>query len=151
MTPTATDNDQIYKTSVILWASLLFSQIIFLGVLFFSKPEVFKFDFSAPFLGEHPVLPVIFLFLAVTNLGISFFIKSQTVKKAVDEQNPRLLQTGTILACAFCESVSIMGLILALAFDYPYFFIWFALGIVGIFLHFPKRENYMAASFKKPL
>lgn len=149
MTPTVNDTEQIYKTSVILWASLLFSQIIFLGVLFFSKPEVFNFDFSTSPFDGNAILPIIFLFLAVTNLGISFFIKSQTVKKAVAEQNPRLLQTGTILACAFCESVSIMGLILALAFSYPYFFVWFALGIIGIFLHFPRRENFAAANYKK--
>jgi F0F1-type ATP synthase membrane subunit c/vacuolar-type H+-ATPase subunit K len=143
--------EQLHRTSVVLWFSLLSAQILFLVVVFVTKKELFNFDTTKPVLGDEPVVPIIFAMLALMNLGLSFFMKSQSAKRAVDEQNPRLLQTGTIIACAFCESISIMGLILAFAFHYHYFFLWFALGIFGILLHFPKRSDFLAADFKKSL
>lgn len=141
--------EQLHRTSVVLWFSLLSAQILFLVVVFVTKRELFDFDSSKPFLGDEPVVPIIFAMLALINLGLSFFMKSQSAKRAIDERNPRLLQTGTIIACAFCESISIMGLILAFAFHYQYFFLWFALGVFGILLHFPKRGDFLAADFKK--
>jgi hypothetical protein len=37
---------------------------------------------------------------------------------------------------------------MAFAFSYQYFFLWFALGILGMILHFPKRDNLIAAAYK---
>lgn len=144
-----TNAEQLHRTSVVLWFSLLSAQILFLVVIFFTKKELFNFDFTQPILSDEPIVPIIFAFLAFMNLGLSFFLKAQSTKRAVDEKNPSLIQTGTIIACAFCESISIMGLVLALAFNYQYFFLWFALGVFGILLHFPKRSDFHAASFKK--
>lgn len=141
--------EQLHRTSVVLWFSLLSAQILFLVVVFVTKKELFNFHFSQPILSDEPIIPVTFAFLAFLNLALSFYLKSQSVKRAVDERNPRLLQTGTIIACAFCESISIMGLILAFAFSYQYFFVWFALGVFGILLHFPKRSDFQTAGFKK--
>lgn len=141
--------EQLHRTSVVLWFSLLSAQILFLVVVFVTKKDLFNFDSAKPFLSDEPVVPIIFAMLALMNLGLSFFMKSQSAKRAASERNPRLLQTGTIIACAFCESISIMGLILAFAFNYQYFFLWFALGVLGILLHFPKRNDFLAAGFKK--
>jgi hypothetical protein len=47
-----------------------------------------------------------------------------------------------------CEAATLFGLVTAFVEDYLYFFIFFALGIVGILLHFPKRDDLMAAGFK---
>lgn len=141
--------EQLHRTSVVLWFSLLAAQILFLVVVFVTKKELFNLDFTKPILSDEPVIPIIFGMLAMMNLGLSFFLKSQSAERATEEQNPRLLQTGTVIACAFCESISIMGLVLAFAFNYQLFFLWFALGILGIILHFPKRENFIAASRKK--
>lgn len=138
------------RITKIVWVVFLVSQISFLTALFLAKPELFNHDSAAPVLGENPVVPIIFAFLAFVNLAFSFLVKSLAVKKAIDEQNLKLLQSGTILGLAFCESVSIMGLILAFAFNYQYFFLWFALGILGILLHFPRRDNFLAANCRKP-
>jgi uncharacterized YccA/Bax inhibitor family protein len=133
----------------IVWVVFLVSQISFLTALFLAKPELFKFDSGKSFLGDAPLIPIIFALLAITNLALSFFLKSQAFKKAIEEQSPKLVQTGTILGLAFCEAVSIMGLILAFAFNYQYFFLWFALGIFVMLLHFPRRAVLLAASYKK--
>ena len=143
------DAEQLHRTSVVLWFSLLSAQILFLVVVFVTKRELFNFDAAQPILSDEPVVPVIFAMLALMNLALSFFLKSQSVKRAHDERNPRHLQSGTIIACAFCESISIMGLVLAFAFNYQYFFAWFALGVFGILLHFPRKNDFLAAGFKK--
>ena len=129
------------RITKIIWVIFLVSQISFLTVLFLVKKEVFHFDSSRSLLGGEPVIPVIFAFFAVSNFLVSFYIKSLSFKRAIDENNPKLFQTGTILALAFCESIGIMGLILAMLFHYPYFFLWFGLAIFGILLHYPKNQT----------
>ncbi len=143
------NNEHLYRTSLILWSAFLMAQSAFVFILYFNKPELFKFDFSKPFLGETFVVVAIFSLMAIFNLFISLFLKIQAVQRAIEEQQPKLLQQGLIMGCAFCESISILGLVLAFAFNYQYFFGWFALGTLGMFLHFPKRRNFYDASFKK--
>lgn len=144
-----TSAESAYKTLMLLWFALLISQVMFLVVLYFAKPEIFRFDFAKPILGENAPLILIFAALAVANFGLSFVMKNRAYRQAVEEQKVHYVQTGLILACALCEAISLLGLLLAFAFSYQYFFIWFALGIIGILLHFPRRDDVIAASYKK--
>lgn len=139
---------QNYKTLLVIWFALLASQALFLVVVFFSKPEAFRFDFSKPLLGENPAIVLAFVVLAIINFTLSFAMKKRSFEQAVEKQEPSYVQTGLVLACAFCESISLLGLVLAFAFSYQYFFLWFALGITGIILHFPRRDDLIAASYK---
>ncbi len=138
-----------YRTSMVLWSAFLIAQSTFFLILYTTKPELFKFDFSQPFLGANFVVVAIFGLIAIMNLFISLFLRFQAVQNAIDEQQPKLLQTGLIVGCAFCESISILGLVLGVAFNYPYFFAWFFLGTIGMLFHFPKRQNFRDASFKQ--
>ena len=78
----------------IIWVVFLVSQVSFLTALFLAKPELFKFDSGKSFLGETPFVPLIFAFLALTNLILSFFLKSQAFKKAVEEQKSETRSDG---------------------------------------------------------
>ena len=138
-----------YKTLVIIWFALLMSQVMFLVVIFIAKPEVFKFDFTKPLLGENAPIVIVLAVLAVANFGLSFVMKKRSYQQAIAEQKIQYVQTGLILACALCEVISLLGIVLAFAFAYQYFFAWSALGIFGIILHFPKRDTVIAASYKK--
>lgn len=137
-----------HQTTFILWAALLMSQFIFLLIVFLVKPELFSFDFTKPLLGDNAVIIGIFALLAVSAVAVSFFLRKQNVEKAIAEQKVAHIQTGLIIACALCEASSLLGLMLAFAFDYQYFFLWIALGILGMLLHFPKRSDIVAASYK---
>lgn len=141
--------EQHYRTLAILWFALFVSQFLFLIVIFFAKPEVYRFDFSRPLLSENAPFIAAFALLAITNFALSFFLRRKYLNQAVTEQKPALVQTAMILGCALCESISLFGMILAFAFSHQYFFVWFALGIFGTILHFPRRENLIAASYKK--
>ena len=142
--------EQQYRTLALIWFVLLFSQTMFLLVIYLSKPEIFRFDFSKLILGgENSIFVAAFAILAITNIAISFVMKRRCFEQAIEKQDTQYVRMGLIIACAFCESISLLGMVLAFAFSYQYFFLWFALGITGIILHFPKRDSLIAASYKK--
>lgn len=136
-----------YQTMFIVWSALLMSNFLFLGLVFFVKPELFVFDSGLlPF--DDAVVIGIFALLAVSAVAASIFLRKQNVEKGIAEQKVEHLQTGMILGCALCEVSSMLGLMLAFAFDYQYFFLWIAFGILGIFLHLPKRSDIIAANYR---
>ncbi len=144
-----TNVEQQYRISTIIWLALLVSQIMLLVVIFFAKPEVFRFDLSKSPLGENPLITIMFAFLAISNLALSFILSRKYLNQAIGEQKIALVQTAMIIGCALCEAISLFGVLMAFAFSYQYFFLWFALGIFGIILHFPKRDTLIAASYKR--
>lgn len=138
-----------YKTLIVLWFALLVSQMLFLVVLFFAKPEVYRFDFAKPLLGENPLLVVALAVLGISTFLVSFVLKKKFIAQAVNEQNIAHVQTAMIVACALCEATTLFGLVLAFAASYQFFFAWFALGITGTILHFPKRADVHAAAYRR--
>jgi len=143
------DIDQTYRTMVIIWLVLLLSQFALIGVAFsFIGPEAMA-NAETGFLGANPPIVIGALVLAFTNLALSFFMRRRSLEQAVAEQNVKHVQTGLVIACALCESISLMGMVLIIVFAYPFFYLWFALGILGIFLHFPRRKYLLDASFSQ--
>ena len=141
--------EQQYRMLAIIWFALLVSQLMFLVVLFFAKREIYRFDFSKPPLGENPMMTIIFAALGLSMFLMSFVLRKKFLGQAINEQKTELVQTALVVGCALCEAVTLFGLVLAFAFNYQFFFLWFALGIIGIILHFPKRDNLIAASYKR--
>lgn len=137
-----------YKNLLIIWAALLFSQILFVGMIWFIKPELFKFDFSQPILGDNAIVVGLLAMLSVSDLAISFILRKKTLERSVAEQSIPLVQTAMIIGCALCEAISLFGVMLAFAFNYQYFFLFSILGVIGILLHFPRRSDVHAASYK---
>lgn len=138
-----------YQTLVIIWGALLMSQVLFLVMLFVVKNELFQFRFDQPITGQSGAMVLGFAVVALTCVGFSFAFKKRFFERAVEEQKPELVQTGLIIAIALCEASSLIGLCLAFAFDYQYFFAWFILGIGGILAHFPNQSNLLAAGYKR--
>lgn len=145
-----------YKTMLVIWAGLLLSQLMFVLLVFLTRGDLFRLDLSQSLLGPsgRPTgtnAAVIggFAVAAVTAVAFSFAFRRRLNERAVAEQNTAHVQSGLIIALALCEASSLFGLTLAFAFDYQYFFAWIALGIIGILLHFPKRNDLHAAAYKK--
>lgn len=141
-----TDIDQKHRTLAILWLILLFSQLLFVVVIYSAKGEIFSTDLSQPLLGENPPIIIGAAFLALTNFAVSFIMRKKAIERGIAEQKPEYVQTALILGSAFCEAISIIGLILAIAFNYQYFYLWLIVGFLGIFLHFPRRKHLYDAS-----
>jgi hypothetical protein len=67
------------------------------------------------------------------------------MRRAIRDKDAGCVQTGLVLGCALSEVPSILGLILAFAFDHPYFYLWIIVGTLGVLLHFPRKQNLDAA------
>src|SRR5688572_21669353 len=117
-----------YQTMFIVWVSLLISQLLFLLLAYIIKPELLSLDLAQPLFGDNAIVASVFALLAVTAVAASFFLRKQHVERAIAEQKVEYVQTGMILGCSLCEVSSLLGLLLAFAFDYQYFFLWIALG-----------------------
>jgi hypothetical protein len=138
-----------YETLVVIWAGLLVSQALFLVLIYFVKPQLLTFDSSGPLLGEHPIVTVLFAAAAIAVFILSFVLRDQHIRRSVIDQDAGCVQTALVLGCALSELSSLLGLVLAFVFDYQYFFLWIALGIIGVLCHFPRRDTLAAASYKK--
>jgi ABC-type Na+ efflux pump permease subunit len=147
MQNSTSDIDMKFRTMMIIWLVLFLSQLMFLGVLVTIRGDLFQNIRDGQLLGDNAPIVLVFALLALTNLILSFVIRARSNEQAIADQKPAYVQTGLIIACAFCESISILGFLLAVAFSYPYFYFWFALGIIGIVLHFPRRKHLLDASF----
>jgi hypothetical protein len=142
------DPSGAHQTLIIIWFSLLLSQFLFLLITYFIRPELLVIDPSRPLLGQNGIIVVVLAAASLTVLAISFLMRKKYLDQAVAEQNFGLVQTAMIIGCALCESISLFGLLLAFAFNYPYFWLFSALGIFGTILHFPRKGNIEAATYR---
>jgi hypothetical protein len=138
-----------YQTLLVLWAAILMSQLLLILVLFFTKKELFEFQFEQSVAGQSGTMILGFSVAAVTCVGFSFAFKRRFLERAIEQREPKLVQTGLIIAIALCEASSLIGMSLAFAFDYQYFFAWFILGIAATLLHFPRQSDLLAAGYKR--
>ena len=118
---------------------------MFLLVVYLLKPELFTFDFSQPYFGKHPIVIILFAAAAIAVFVLSFMLRNQHMRRAVIDKDASCVQTGLVLGCALSEISSLLGVVLAFVFDYHYFFLWIALGMIGVLFHFPRKNNLLAA------
>lgn len=143
-----TDPEQAYKVFMTVWMALLVSQFLFAGVAFLVKPALLRFDFTQPLLGENAVVIGVLALVSISVLAASFVLRGKFTSQGIDQQKVELVQTGLIVGCSLCEAVSLIGLFLAAAFTYQYFFLFSFLGIAGTALHLPKRDDVHSATFR---
>jgi len=136
-----------YQNLVVIWFALLMSQVIFFVVASFIKPGLARFDASTPFLTVKPAIILAFSVSAIVFFGLGLILNRQHNTRAIRDRDATCMQTGLTIGCALSEIPSILGLILALAFDYPYYYLWIALGAFGVLLHFPRKGNLDAANY----
>lgn len=135
-----TDLRQFHLVLLLIWTLLFMSQFLFFAAIYFNKPELFQPADDPSLFGDSPVVVALFAFLALIDLGIAGFVHRKGISEAIANKDPKALQTSLIVGCALCEAVSILGMFLAIAFSYHYFYLWFILGAIGIIKQFPRRS-----------
>ncbi|HVF31101.1 MAG TPA: hypothetical protein VNA22_09025, partial [Pyrinomonadaceae bacterium] len=110
-------------------------------------PHLWTIDPTRSPITDQPLITLVFAPIALVFFILSFVLSRQHMRRAVEDQDAGCVQTGLILGCALSEVPSLLGVVLAFAFEHPYFYFWIALGIIGILLHFPRKGNLDAASF----
>jgi hypothetical protein len=138
-----------YQTLVVMWLALLSSQAIFFAIVWFARPNIFSAEARGSFLSNLPLVTVVFAAIAILFFVLSFVLSRQYMRRAVRDHDSGCVQTGLLLGCMLSEISSILGLVLAFVFNHPYFYFWLALGTLGIFLHFPRKGNLDAATYKQ--
>ncbi len=137
-----------YQTLVVIWFALLFSQLLFLVLIYFTKPELFDLSTAGPFLSDQPLIIIAFAAAGAAFFALSQILSGQHMRRAVQDQDQTCVQTGLVLGCALSEVTTLLGVVLAFAFDYRYFFLWIGLGALGVLLNFPRKSSLDAASYK---
>ncbi len=142
-TPQATRNIDInksYNTLSIIWAVFIVAVSNFFLITLLvprtaseSDNQVFAFALAA---------------VAFPLVAFSFVLKRKLLARAVTEQRPQLVMSAYIVALAMCEAACVTGLLVYFTSDVPYYFLWFIAGALAIFLHRPRREDFLAASYK---
>jgi hypothetical protein len=138
------DLKQRYQTMLTLWFGLLASVGMYFVLLIF-RPPVAN-ESGTP----NSSLPIIlFTANAMVMVLLSFVVKAKLLAQSVEKRDVLLVQKAMIIACAMCDVSAILGVVARLAFNTGREAVWLLLlGAAGIALHFPRRSQLEAASFK---
>jgi hypothetical protein len=133
--------DSQYRMMWILWSAFMSTIVIYFFL------SVVLPGHEGP---ENGLLTI--LFSATSSLLVvgSFAVKKRFLSRSVEAQQVRLVNTGFILAAAFCEAAALLGLLDLLVARDRYYFVLIALAFVGLLLHFPRRSYLEAASYRQP-
>jgi len=134
------DINKRYQTMVILWFALLMSVAMYFVVSQLAPPAI------AP---PNSILTFTLTAMGTFLVGISFVVKQKLLRRSVDEQDLSLVQKALVIACAICEAAALLGLVERFAVSGRDYLLLFVIAAAGIALHFPRRSQLEAASYKK--
>jgi F0F1-type ATP synthase membrane subunit c/vacuolar-type H+-ATPase subunit K len=134
------------RTMRILWVVFLITVGLFVLVTYFARPSA---ETVAEVRQANPAVLLALAALGLSSVVASFIFKAGFYRRAAEQQQPAVLQTGFILALVLCEAAVLMGLVGLFVTWNDYAYGLFALGFVGELLHFPRREPVMSAYFKQ--
>ena len=126
-----------------IWIAMLMSIGFYYAFTFFAKrPENVE---------PNSTLFLVLVAIAVSTTLISFPIKNKLISQAIEQQHVPLVQQSYIVAWALSEIPALLGLLDFFLTGNRYFYVLFLIAVFAQFLHFPKREHVINASFKKPM
>ncbi|HET9710979.1 MAG TPA: hypothetical protein VFP64_03825 [Pyrinomonadaceae bacterium] len=126
-----------------LWIAMFISIVLYYGLTFFVRPSVNADPNSMLFL--------ILVVVALSMTLISFLIKNRLISRAIEQQQPQLVQQAYIVALALTEVAALLGLLYFFMTGDRYYPILFVIAACGQLLHFPRREHIMNAWPKSPI
>lgn len=125
-----------HRTLLFLWFGILMSMSLFLGLTLFVPS-----DNTEP----NTTLSFALIGAAFMVVILSVFIKLRVVQRAIEKRDAAILQTGYIVSFALCEAAALWGVIDHFVAGSSYYYFSFALGLLGMLLHFPKKDHVRAA------
>lgn len=140
-TPTRMSIDARYRTMLILWSGQIGSVAMFFVVS--QLVTVVNRD-------ENNLLSFVFAGLGSFSAITSFVVKSKFLERSVEKQDPALVQTAYIVACALCEVPALLGIVERFILPGRDYLLLFFISALAMALHFPRKANLLAASYKDP-
>jgi len=127
-----------YMTFLILWFAVLMSVTIFFVIAWIASGQ------GTP----NPVMSYVLLAAGFSTVAVSFVLKQQLVRKAIEKTDVAALQSAQVIAMALCESAVLFGMLDRFVTASQTSWFLFAIGALGILLHFPKKDHIRAVSCK---
>jgi hypothetical protein len=138
------DLDKRYQTLLILWVSIAMSIGLLFLVTLFAAPE----SAGEPPNSPNPVLLFTLAAIGTFSVVLSFAVKRKILQASVEKQDVTLVQKALVVACAMCEVAALLGIAGRFVAGTRDYLVLFLVAAVGIALHFPKRDQLIAASWK---
>ena len=134
--------DARFRVMLILWFALLSSVVVyFLVSLVIQRPNVDD--------GENRILTFVLTVVGTFTVIVSTALKQRFLAQSVDQQRLELVQTGYIVALALCEFAALLGLVDRMVTGNRYYYVLFVIALIGMALHWPRRDHLLAASYKR--
>lgn len=128
-----------HRTLLILWFSMFMSVFLFLVFIRFSPVDAV----------ENRTLTMTLNSIGLVPVALSFLLKQRMLDKSVETQQPALVQSAYVLSFALCEVSALLGLLDHFLTGSGYYYVGFAIGGLGLLLHFPQKKYVEAAMFKQ--
>jgi NADH:ubiquinone oxidoreductase subunit 2 (subunit N) len=134
--------DARFRVMLILWFALLSSVVVyFLVSLVIQRPNGDD--------GENRTLTFVLTVAGTFTVIVSTALKQRFLARSVDQQRLELVQTGYIVALALCEFAALLGLVDRMVTGNRYYYVLFVIALIGMALHWPRRDHLLAASYKR--
>jgi hypothetical protein len=129
-----------HRVILIIWG-FLFMSVVGFAVMTILIPSAAH--------GDDRVLALVLVAASFSTLVVSLVLKRTFLAQSVAKQDVALVIKAYIVALALCESAGLFGLMIHLVTGSVYFFFAFGFSLLGMALHFPKKQHLLDASFKK--
>ena len=134
--------DARYRTMVILWIGQVMSVVMFFLVTQFVEAPV-----NLP---ENNILSFVFAGVGTFCAIISFVVRARLLRQSVEKQDMALVQTPFITGRALCEVPAILGVVERFILPGQEYLLLLLIGGLAMLLHYPRRSDLLAASYKDP-
>jgi hypothetical protein len=127
-----------YRVFFILWVAMMVSLVFLLCLAVFVQGS------------GRPNRTMSYAFFAVSMVLViaSLPIKQRQLKQAIENRQIALLQNAYILGFALCEAAALFGLLDHFVTGSGNYRFMFALAVLGMLVHFPKKDHVRAVSYK---
>lgn len=129
-----------HRNILIIWAAILMLIPMYLVLIWVN---------SVPPDPEKSTLAGMLTGLSIIPVAISFLVKQKLLAKAAELQRLELVQQAYVVAFALCEAALLLGLVTYFVTGSAYYVAAFAIGALGILLHFPRKQHLLDATYKK--
>jgi hypothetical protein len=89
--------------------------------------------------------------LGIMPVALSFLLEQKLFAKSIATQRLDLVQSAYVLSFALSETSALFGLVDHFITGSRYYFFGFAIGGLGLLLHFPLKQNLVNASSYRQL
>ena len=121
-----------HRMQRVLWAAMTSFIPVYFLLAQVVQPQVSQ---------EYSTIVTILLVLAIGQVAASFSIKSLLRARTDRGDKSGGEQTAFIVALALCESAALFGIVAWFVAGYPQYYLFMLIGLAGMLLHYPKREQ----------